>query len=52
VKQRIRVVIGQMCLHVGDLVFEHDGLRQSSAFRYSEEWLESEYGSPFLHDMN
>ncbi|MCY3626491.1 MAG: type II toxin-antitoxin system HipA family toxin [Gammaproteobacteria bacterium] len=43
-KQRIRVVIGQMCLHVGDLVFEHDGLRQSSAFRYSEEWLENEYG--------
>lgn len=33
-----------MCLHVGDLVFEYDGVRQSSAFRYSEEWLESEYG--------
>ena len=43
-RRRLRVVIGQQCFHVGDLVLERDDLKQISAFRYSEEWLESDFG--------
>lgn len=38
-KERVRVAIGDGLFPVGDLMFETDGRRQSSAFQYSEEWL-------------
>ena len=37
---RVTVVIGQQKLEVGNLVFEQDGPRQSSMFRYAPAWLE------------
>ena len=40
-KRRIRVVLGEAQHFVGELIFEEKGGRQSSAFRYASEWLES-----------
>lgn len=37
---RTRVVIGEGRLEVGELIFEEDGVRQSSMFRYALSWLE------------
>ena len=37
--EKVRVAIGDAMYHVGDLTFETDGRRQSSMFRYSDEWL-------------
>ena len=39
-KTRIRVAIGAQLLPVGELIFETDGVRETSAFRYADEWLE------------
>lgn len=39
-RTRVRVALGQGLLEVGELVFEEDGTRQSSMFRYSDSWLE------------
>jgi serine/threonine-protein kinase HipA len=41
-KERVRapVVIGEQRRLVGELIFESDGPRQSSMFRYATEWLE------------
>lgn len=38
----VRVAIGDAMYHVGDLTFETDGRRQSSMFRYSQDWLNLE----------
>ena len=40
-KRRIKVVLGKMQHRVGELIFEMKGNRQSSAFRYENEWLEN-----------
>ena len=36
----IQVVLGSDAVKMGDLVFEKDGARQFSMFRYSPTWLE------------
>ena len=36
---RIRVAIGEAADSVGELIFESDGRRETSAFRYSQDWL-------------
>lgn len=38
-KDRVTVAIGAGLYNVGELIFETDGRRQTSAFTYSEEWL-------------
>ena len=38
---RIRVALGDMLAPVGEIVFEQDGGRQSSMFRYAPQWLEA-----------
>ena len=38
---RVRVVLGETCDAVGDLIFESDGRRETSVFRYTQKWLES-----------
>lgn len=37
---RVRVVLGEAALVVGELIFESDGRRETSLFRYDVEWLE------------
>ena len=37
---RVRVVLGEAALVVGELIFESDGRRETSVFRYAAEWLE------------
>ena len=39
-RRRVRVALGQDLLPVGDLRFEDDGTRQTSAFHYDPSWLE------------
>ena len=38
--RRVSVAIGKQLRPVGELLFESDGRRQTSAFRYRSEWLE------------
>ena len=40
-KRRINVVLGVAKHHVGELIFEEKSNRQSSAFRYVDDWLEN-----------
>lgn len=57
---RVRVVLGEKASAVGELIFESDGRRETSVFRYDAEWLEHPdrfaiapsmplSGSPFYH---
>lgn len=39
-KKRVRVAIGAAMYDVGELIFETDGRRQASAFKYFDEWLD------------
>ncbi len=39
--RRVRVAVGTKLQPVGEIVFEADGRRQSSMFRYAVEWLEN-----------
>ena len=39
-KKRVRVAIGAALYGVGELIFETDGRREMSVFKYSEEWLD------------
>ena len=41
---RATVVIGEALVPVGDLVFETDGRRQTSMFRYADAWLDNPAG--------
>ena len=41
---RVDVVIGETLARVGELVFETDGRRQTSMFRYADAWLDSPTG--------
>ena len=58
-KNRIKVMLGADAVPVGELIFEVEGTRQSSMFRYNHEWLERKnrlcdrsfhatFGSPFF----
>ena len=38
---RVRVAVGERLQPVGEIVFEADGRRQTSMFRYAVEWLEN-----------
>lgn len=38
---QVRVVLGESCDAVGELIFESDGRRETSVFRYTQEWLEN-----------
>ena len=49
--ERVRVVIGDAMHYVGDLIFETDGRRQSSMFKYSNEWLNHEGGFALAPSM-
>lgn len=40
ISTRVRVVLGEAALVVGELIFESDGRRETSVFRYAREWLE------------
>ena len=40
ISTRVRVVLGEAALVVGELLFESDGRRETSVFRYAREWLE------------
>ena len=42
--RRVRVAIGERLRPVGDLVFEADGRRQASMFRYADEWCSAPDG--------
>ena len=42
--RRVRVALGERLLPVGELVFEADGRRQASMFRYADEWLDGSAG--------
>ena len=57
---RVRVVLGEGATAVGDFIFESDGRRETSVFRYHAAWLEHPdrfaiapsmplSGSPFYH---
>ena len=39
--KRVRVALGERLQPVGEIVFETDGRRQTSLFRYAAEWLEN-----------
>ena len=39
--KRIRVAAGEQLLPVGELIFETDGRRETSMFRYDADWLEN-----------
>ena len=41
---RADVVIGEALVPVGELVFETDGRRQTSMFRYADAWLDNPDG--------
>ncbi len=49
--KRVPVAIGKELHPVGELLFESDGRRQTSAFRYSREWLESSHAFPIAPTM-
>ena len=42
--RRVRVVLGERLRPVGELVFEADGRRQASMFRYADEWRSASEG--------
>ena len=42
--RRVRVALGERLQPVGELVFEADGRRQASMFRYADEWLDGPEG--------
>ena len=42
--RRVRVAFGERLRPVGELVFEADGRRQASMFRYADEWLDGPEG--------
>ncbi len=42
--KRVRVACGERLQSVGEIVFETDGRRQASMFRYAVEWLENPQG--------
>lgn len=48
---RVRVVLGEAALVVGELIFESDGRRETSAFRYAVEWLEHPERFPIAPSM-
>ena len=48
---RVRVVLGEAALVVGELIFESDGRRETSAFRYAVEWLEHPKRFPIAPSM-
>ena len=43
-KRRVRVAFGERLRPVGELVFEADGRRQASMFRYADEWPDGPEG--------
>ena len=49
--KRVPVAIGKELHPVGELLFESDDRRQTSAFRYSREWLESSHAFPIAPTM-
>ena len=42
--RRVRVAFGERLQPVGELVFEADGRRQASMFRYADDWLSAPGG--------
>ena len=44
--RRVRVALGERLQPVGELVFEADGRRQASMFRYADGWLDGPEGFP------
>ena len=49
--RRVRVVLGERLRPVGELVFEADGRRQASMFRYADEWRSASEGFAIAPDM-
>ena len=49
--RRVSVAIGNELHLVGELLFESDGRRQTSAFRYRDEWLEHPGAFPIAPTM-
>ncbi|MYB54689.1 MAG: type II toxin-antitoxin system HipA family toxin, partial [Acidobacteriia bacterium] len=49
--KRVRVAIGERLQPVGEIVFETDGRRQTSMFRYAVEWLENPQRFPIAPSM-
>lgn len=49
--KRVRVAIGERLQPVGEIVFETDGRRQTSMFRYAVEWLENPQRFPVAPSM-
>lgn len=49
--QRVSVAIGRELHPVGELLFESDGRRQTSAFRYRVEWLDHPGAFPIAPTM-
>ena len=48
---RVAVVIGEALAPVGELVFETDGRRQTSMFRYADSWLNDPAGFALAPSM-
>ena len=51
ITQRVSVAIGNELHPVGELLFESDGRRQTSAFRYRGEWLDHPGAFPIAPTM-
>lgn len=49
--KRVRVAIGKRLQPVGEIVFETDGRRQTSMFRYAVDWLENPQRFPVAPSM-
>lgn len=49
--KRVRVALGERLQLVGEIVFETDGRRQTSMFRYAVDWLENPQRFPIAPSM-
>ena len=49
--KHVRVALGEGLQPVGEIVFETDGRRQASIFRYAVEWLENPQRFPIMPSM-
>ena len=49
--QRVGVALGKALTPVGELLFETDGRRQTSLFRYAPEWLDRADSFPLAPNL-
>jgi serine/threonine-protein kinase HipA len=49
--ERIEVCLGQEGRHIGDLIYAHEGQRESVQFRYTDSWLNSPQFYPLCPEL-